>query len=150
MDAFRATTLGAAVLLVAARPAGHALPPPIAIQSCAVEKFAYEPPADPGWFLYWLNPPNEYGLYTDGVTIRYVNATNKVASRVAFAVNYRGDLQRIIDAGTFSPGVTIEHTFGQLSGDAYVGGPQPNLCRVVAVRFEDGSVWTAPGQGAGI
>jgi hypothetical protein len=71
-----------------------------------------------------------------------VNHTTKVADRVAFAVNYRGDAERVVDTGTFSPGVTIDHQFGQFTGLAYLG-TQPNSCRVAAIRFSDGTVWRA-------
>jgi hypothetical protein len=80
--------------------------------------------------------------FTDGIRIQYINRGPQIATRVAFSVNYRGDIERIVDAGKFSPGVTIDHTFGQFEGDVWLG-PRPNYCRVVAVRYVDGSVWRA-------
>jgi hypothetical protein len=95
---------------------------------------------------YWAPfSPYRYGYgapVTDGIQINYVNTSNKTADRVAFQVNYRGDIQHIVDLGTFSPGATISHTFGNYAGDAYIG-PTPNSCRVRAVRFTDGTVWHA-------
>jgi hypothetical protein len=79
-------------------------------------------------------------LYTDGLRIVYVNHGPLPANRVAFLVNYRGDVQHVIDVGTFSPGVAIDHSFGQFTGDVWQGD-KPNVCRVAAVRFADGSVW---------
>jgi len=149
MKRSQVTTLGAACALLLAPAAAHAQPSsPIPIQSCSVEQYAYEPQQHGTWFWYWRNPPSAYGLYTDGVNISYVNNTNKVASRVAFPVNYRGDVERVIDAGTFSPGATITHSFGQIAGDAFLGS-NPNVCRAIAVRFQDGSVWRAAGAYGG-
>ncbi len=62
--------------------------------------------------------------------------------RVVFVVNYRGDKEHVVDAGTFSPGVTINHQFGDFEGDAYIGA-KPNSCRVAAVRFTNGTAWRA-------
>jgi hypothetical protein len=71
-----------------------------------------------------------------------MNQSSKTAARVAFLVNYRGDVQHIIDVGTFSPNASIDHSFGEFTGDAWLG-PKPNSCRAVAVRYADGSVWRA-------
>jgi hypothetical protein len=88
--------------------------------------------------------PYPYGsVYTDGLRIVFVNHAEKTASRVAFRVNYRGDVRQVIDVGTFSPAVTIDHLFGEFTGDAWLG-PKPNACGVVAVRYADGSYWHAP------
>jgi hypothetical protein len=109
---------------------------PISIQSCTVLQAQRV-------HQYWYpwGPAVPVGApYADGIRIVYMNVAPKVANRVAFSVNYRGDMQRIVDAGTFSPNVKIDHTFGNFSGDAYLG-PRPNTCTARAVRFVDGSVW---------
>ena len=72
----------------------------------------------------------------------YANRAGLRANRVAFSVNYRQDVQHIVDVGTFAPNVTIDHTFGDFSGDAFLGS-RPNSCVVQAVRFVNGSVWRA-------
>ena len=46
----------------------------------------------------------------------------------------------VFDAGSFSQGARISHTFGQYTGDAFLGA-RPNSCQAVAVRFADGSAW---------
>jgi hypothetical protein len=113
--------------------------PPIAITECTI--LQYTPaPLHPFWRPFGPYPIESY--YADGIRIVYVNHAPLAASRVAFLVNYRGDVQRIIDVGTFSPNVTINHTFGNFTGDAWLG-PRPNSCRAVAVRFADNSVWRA-------
>jgi hypothetical protein len=112
---------------------------PIAITSCSIVQYV-PTRAHPFWRPFG---PYPYGsVYTDGLRISYVNHGAIPASRIAFLVNYRGDVQHIIDVGTFSPGVSIDHSFGEFSGDAWLGS-KPNECRAVAARFADGSVWRA-------
>lgn len=130
----------ALTLFLAAGPlAAQAQTAPIAITNCSV--IQYQPyAARPFWYPW---PVRQFGsVYTDGLDISYVNETQKVINRVAFVVNYRGDVQRIVDVGTFSPGITIDHGFGQFTGLAYLGS-SPNACRVAAVRFSDGTAWRA-------
>jgi|SRR5579872_1172687 len=110
---------------------------PAAFLVCAVLQAV----STPHGFWYPFAVPHELP-YTDGLRIQYVNRSNKTANRVLFLVDYRGDRERVVDAGTFSPNVTIDHTFGQFTGDAYLG-PKPNVCRAVAVRFVDGTFWRA-------
>jgi hypothetical protein len=110
---------------------------PVAITTCSVLAWQRGPTG------FWN--PYSYPLaggqpITDGIRIAFVNRSARVADRVRFLVNYRGEVEHIIDAGTFSPHVTIDHTFGNFSGFAYLG-PRPNVCRVVGVRFVDGTVW---------
>jgi hypothetical protein len=130
--------LGTAVL-GAALPAHAQGASPVTIKTCQV--LQYVPTrARPFWSPFG---PYPYGSpYTDGIRIAYVNHAPKAATRIAFVTNYRGDIQHIIDAGTFSQGATIDHTFGNYTGDAWLG-PHPNSCSVAGVRFADGSVWRA-------
>jgi hypothetical protein len=142
MQTLRIVVVGISLVLallsasVSAQAQGRA---PVAITQCTVLQFA-PTPTYPFWRPFGPYPYES--LYTDGIRIVYVNHAPQVANRVAFLVNYRGDIQRIIDVGTFSPNVSINHTFGEFTGDAWLG-PKPNACRVVAVRFVDGSVWRA-------
>jgi hypothetical protein len=114
---------------------------PIAVSSCTVmrESVVRQHP-----FWYPWGPALQGVPIIDGLQIAYTNVSPKVADRVAFAVNYRGDRQRVIDVGTFSPNAPITHQFGTFSGDAYVGAT-PNVCRAIAVRFTDGTTWHAAG-----
>jgi hypothetical protein len=113
--------------------------PPIAVQSCSIMQ-AVRSPRPWGFWYPW--PRAGYAPYTDGLDISYVNTTNQPIDRVLFVVNYRGDKERIVDVGTFSPNATINHQFGDFIGDAYIGS-KPNSCRVAAVRFTNGNVWRA-------
>jgi hypothetical protein len=112
---------------------------PIAISNCSILRYV-PTPAYPFWRPF--GPYRGGSLYTDGIRIVYMNQSSKTAARVAFLVNYRGDVQHIIDVGTFSPNASIDHSFGEFTGDAWLG-PKPNSCRAVAVRYADGSVWRA-------
>jgi hypothetical protein len=114
-------------------------PSPITITNCTLMQYVATP-TYPWWRPFG---PDVQGLsFTDGIRIAYINRGPEVATRVAFLVNYRGDIERIVDVGTFSPGVTIDHRFGQFEGDVWLG-PKPNYCRPVAVRFVNGSFWRA-------
>ena len=125
--------------LAVAPIAASAQTKPIAITSCQVLQYE-RTPGRPYWYPWSAGPFGS--IYTDSVDIAYVNKTSQTISRVAFTVNYRGDIEHVVDAGTFSPGVTINHTFGQFTGLAYLGS-RPNSCRVAAVRFTDGTEWDA-------
>jgi hypothetical protein len=85
---------------------------------------------------------------SSGIAIQFVNDANKTADLVNFAVNSNGQQFVIRDVGTFSPGVSISHTYRTGAGQSFVL-PQliaPNIrCHVASVRFADGSVWR-PGQ----
>lgn len=85
---------------------------------------------------------------SSGMKISFVNIANKVANLVNFAINSNGQRFIIRDVGTFSPGISIDHTYHSGAGQAFVL-PQfiaPNVtCHVASVRFVDGSVWR-PGQ----
>jgi hypothetical protein len=152
----RAVCMAAVLSLsgTAALPAGAQGAAPVKIQKCSV--LQYQPPQRgfrrpyPYWYDYGYAGPlvPQGSPYTDGLAISYVNTSNKVADRIVFGVNYRGDFEHVVDAGTFSPNVTIDHTFADVfSGYAYIGS-KPNSCVVRVVRFRDGSTWHASGMGA--
>jgi hypothetical protein len=147
--AFAPMGMAAALFASSPIPAGAQGAAPVQIQSCTVNQYA--PPNAAFRRYYWY----DYGFggpfvpagspYTDGITIRYVNTSSQTADRIVFGVNYRGDFERIVDAGTFSPNAPINHTFADVfSGYAYLG-PKPNSCTVRVVRFKDGALWRAPG-----
>jgi hypothetical protein len=113
---------------------------PVAVTDCSV--LPWQQGLSPFWNPY--NYPLSGGQpIADGIRIAYTNHAPKVADRVVFLVNYRGEVERVVDAGKFSPNVQIVHTFSNFSGLPYLG-PRPNVCRVVAVRFADGTLWRRP------
>lgn len=93
----------------------------VSIQIDKCEVLEYHPVhGHPYWFPF--HPHLVVGApITDGIEIKYVNRAPKTADRVVFLVNYRGDVERVVDVGKFSPGAPIDHTFGQFSGLAYLG-----------------------------
>lgn len=116
-------------------------PSPIQIQTCTILPWQRVRP--PFWNPFDLEPLPVSAPITDGIRIVYVNRGPIAADRVRFVVDYRGEVERIVDAGKFSPNVKIDHTFSNFSGQAYLG-PTPNYCRVNLVRFMDGTVWRLP------
>ncbi len=137
----------AAMAVLAASFAATTMPasaqprPPIVVTSCTVLRADRVTQARPFWWPY--GPTVVVGTpVVDGIRIVYMNVGPVAANRVAFRADYRGDRQRIIDAGTFAPNVTIDHTFGAFSGDAFLG-PNPNSCVAIAARFIDGTTWRA-------
>lgn len=143
---------GALTLTAGGAPAIADDAAPVQIRTCTVLQYRPTTPAfrRSYWYDYGYAGPlvPQGSPYTDGLSISYVNTSNRVADRIVFGVNYRGDFERVVDAGTFSPNATIDHTFGEVfSGYAYLG-PKPNACTVRVVRFKDGSTWHARGLGA--
>lgn len=143
---FASLALGSRVPAVAA-PAGAL---PIAIQTCVVEpgpdntSLTY-PYAEqrglegqaPGGYPRQIKP------LVGHLAITYRNVGTAPATRVTFAVTYDGQRQRVVDRGTFSPGVQIAHTFATFRGTPFVGR-QPTACAVTGARFADGSTAGAP------
>ena len=132
-----AVALATASTAAIAPPAG-AQTAPVSITSCTILQATRT--AYPFWYPFGPPPIPRRSPFADGIRIVYVNHGPLAANRVAFQVNYRGDIQRIVDVGTFSPAATIDHTFGNFSGDAFLGS-SPNTCVVRAVRFVNGSIW---------
>jgi hypothetical protein len=114
---------------------------PVSVRTCTV--LAYAPSSKNEFFYLQSGPPSQVNrAYSDGLHLAYVNTSRKVMTRVGFRVTYGGATQRVIDTGTISPGVTIDKTFGEFSGQAYLGSLQPT-CTPIGARFKDGSVWRA-------
>ncbi|MGD1065626.1 MAG: hypothetical protein ABR975_02315 [Vulcanimicrobiaceae bacterium] len=124
---------------------GHPVSPtsggaPIAIDKCEIAQRSVSDPFRP-WHG-WRYPDRNRLPQTNGLRIAFVNQTNTPATEVGFRVGYRGSVEYVRDAGTFSPGVAIDHTHSQFIDYAYLGS-RPNSCKVVFARFADGSMWRA-------
>jgi hypothetical protein len=117
-------------LVFAQAPAGL---PPIALDRCAVTT---------NW-SYLNVRANQRWVTTSGLNIAFHNRSSQTATAVRFLVNYRGDVETIDDVGSFASGVNINHKYPQFVDFAYLG-TRPNFCRVVSVKFADGTTWTAP------
>ena len=101
--------------------------PPVILQGCA-------PKVKPARFGLFGNRNSVsaagHGEQAVGFDVSFVNTTQKVATLVVIRI---GDTD-FVKTGTFSPGVVI----------AWRLAAQTGACSVRAVRFADGSEWTAP------
>jgi hypothetical protein len=83
-------------------------------------------------------------MTTGALRIAFHDRAQRPIANVAFSVDYRGEVETVRDAGTFSPGAPIDHTYaGRFTDFAYLGS-RPNRCHVVSVTFADGSTWSSP------
>jgi hypothetical protein len=98
--------------------------PPVRIESCQISMPTVVESGDD-------TPSKIVGDYS--FHIRFVDTANRTVSRVTFRLN---DGVRIVDAGTFSPGITIDHTLPLSHTDA-------TTCAVTSVTFTDGESWNA-------
>jgi hypothetical protein len=69
----------------------------------------------------------------DELHVRFTNRGNQPVTRVVFALS---DGSTVVDAGTFAPGVTIDHTF-------YLTPTDADSCSVASATFSDGTEWNA-------
>jgi K+-transporting ATPase KdpF subunit len=85
------------------------------------------------------------------VVLAFTNRQATSADEIRFTVEYAGRTEHIIDRGTFSQNVRIDHAFSGFYNARYRGVPP--TCMVDYVEFRDGSSWSAtaasPGQSAG-
>ncbi len=75
------------------------------------------------------------------IVLSFTNRAAVAANIVRFSVVYAGLTERIVDRGTFSQNVRIDHTFEGFY-DAPYRGAAPSSCRVDYVSFSDGTVWS--------
>jgi hypothetical protein len=91
---------------------------------------------------YGGNTTNSNGENTynpSSAAIAFMNDYNVPATEVVFALETHGYvLDRIVDVGTFSTGVTIKHTFGENES------PLDLHVAVARATFADGAVWVNP------
>ena len=68
--------------------------------------------------------PNALTRQASGVDIAYVNKGPTTLHRVTFKVKYHtidADIEReVVDAGTFAPGVAVDHHFDALEGQSFI------------------------------
>ena len=119
----------AAALLAAAPPSANAQSTPITVRSCTILSYSASSPHE--FFYLQSGPPSQSNrTYTDGLKITYVNTSNKVISRVGFQVTYGMHSERVIDAGTISPGAA------SIAGDETLNGPR--------MRLTASTIWAGP------
>jgi hypothetical protein len=116
---------GCALLLQPAAAMAATLPTPVDIDECRIvgnraDVSAYKP-----------------------IVLSFTNRRATAAKIVAFTIGYSGRTERIIDRGTFTQNVQIDHAFAGFYNVRY-RGPSPSVCRVDYVGFADGTAWPAP------
>ncbi|HTX56861.1 MAG TPA: hypothetical protein VMD47_07135 [Candidatus Acidoferrales bacterium] len=72
--------------------------------------------------------------------ISFVNTDQRPISSVVFEVSDGTHTSRIVDKGTFSTGIAINHSYATPEFGYALGGVN---CKVQAVAFADGSTWQA-------
>lgn len=77
------------------------------------------------------------------IVLSFTNRRATAANVVAFTIDYGGQTERIVDRGTFTQNVRIDHAFAGFYNVRY-RGPSPSVCRVDYVGFSDGTAWPAP------
>jgi hypothetical protein len=102
---------------------GLASVPPIELASCVVSK--------PATVL--INNDDSTSVGASALHVRFFDIAGEPISRVTFTLD---DGTTISDAGTFSPGVAVDHNL-RLSNAAATS------CVVSAVTFADGATWDA-------
>jgi hypothetical protein len=70
------------------------------------------------------------------IVLSFTNRRAMAVNVVAFTIGYAGLTERIIDRGTFSQNVRIDHTFDGFY-DVRYRGAAPSICRVDYVGFLD-------------
>lgn len=104
---------------------------PIRVASCSLES------AVPGFALPY-SPPETAGAAS--TTISFVNQAPAAVASVTFAVSDGRTTSQIVDKGTFSSGIAINHSF--LTPE-FQGDLSDVTCAVTSVAFADGSRWQA-------
>jgi hypothetical protein len=102
---------------------------PVSVASCALN--------------FTPNIPQPFGASTPGtesLSISFVNQDSKSISSVAFNVSDGNTTSRIVDKGTFSNGVQINHEYAAPQFGADVSDV---TCSIQSVAFADGSTWQA-------
>jgi hypothetical protein len=98
--------------------------PPVRIDSCQISTPFIVPSTDDA-------SSRVLGYYS--LRIRFVDTADRTISRVTFRLN---DGTSVVDVGTFSPSIAIDHTLHLPQTDA-------TGCAVTSVTFADGQSWSA-------
>jgi hypothetical protein len=94
----------------------------------------------------FVTQPKVMSKVASGTQIVYVNNGSKTASSITFAVGYRNAeshfLRKVTDVGSFQPHVQVDHHFS-LYNDITYAGKQVQSCSAIAVKWSDGTGWSA-------
>jgi hypothetical protein len=75
------------------------------------------------------------------VVLAFINRQTTPADEVRFTVEYDGRTEHVVDRGTFSQNVRIEHAFDGFHNARYRDASP--TCSVDYVEFQDASSWAA-------
>ena len=109
---------------------GYTSARPVDVKSCALEP-------DPTTLT------NEFAIRASGaewVSISFVNEGPKPVASISFDVTDGQRTSRIVDTGTFSSGVAINH---QLDAPGFPNANSSVRCTLESVSFADGTAWQA-------
>ena len=73
--------------------------------------------------------------------IAFTNRRGSPADEVRFTVEYAGHTEHVVDRGTFSQNVQIDHAFDGFYNVRY--RDESPICNVEYAQFRDDSVWAA-------
>jgi hypothetical protein len=102
---------------------GVASTPPVKLATCEVSTPVTAEQGD--------GVPVTFGSFA--LHVRFSNTAQQPISRVTFTLD---DGTKVVDVGTFSPGITINHALGLENGTA-------SSCAVTSVEFANGATWRA-------
>lgn len=88
-----------------------------------------------------INNAHSYVSADRPLVLAFTNRRATPADEIRFTVKYGDRTEHIVDRGTFSQNVRIDHAFSGFYNERYQG--LPPSCTVDYVEFRDGSVWTA-------
>jgi len=104
---------------------------PVSVASCSLE------PAAPA-ISFPFGPPSVSG--SASTAISFENEAPATVASVTFAVTDGRTTSQIVDKGTFSSGVSIDHSF---ITPEFQNDVSDVTCSVQSVAFTDGSTWQA-------
>jgi hypothetical protein len=113
---------------------------PVAIAACSIQTDYQYYPVGGGDTDLLLPQPTAPSL-----KITFSNSSNEAISSVTFTVSDGDMVQRVVDAGNFSPGATVAHSFTTGLRDT-----DNAKCSVAAIGFADGSSWMRPVAANGV
>jgi hypothetical protein len=88
-----------------------------------------------------INNTRSYVSANRPLVLAFTSRAATPADEIRFTVEYDGRTEHIVDRGTFSRDVRIDHAFNGFYNARYQGAPPS--CTVDYVEFRDGSIWAA-------
>jgi len=96
-----------------------------------------------------VHGPRNFPTDEGYLAITYANNAKVAAKEIVFGLVAKRDLVAIVkDVGTFSPGVSIDHEF-TLDPELFPLGTALPYCKVLRIKYSDGSEWINPRGGYG-